>query len=556
MIKSGWKTWDKHLSQFAGKQIGVIEIGIYLGDSTLWFLDNLLTHPKSQIYSMDTFQGSPEYGIDFDMVKSKFYQRVENHPRVKQLTVLEDTSFNGLVHLNNKFKNKQMCDVIYIDGSHVASDVMMDIIGAWNLMKYGGIIIFDDYIWGKIGEDVFAPKMAIDAFINIFKPYIEIIHKKRQVFIRKKKTTEKIFRTPDIYKIESIQQFKLEIMYQNPLELVIESEKTKKFNKNIKYSESRHQDVFPYIEELDSNSLKIKNINSQTDCVSVNHVNHKDYLNNIKYYLNKVWIDDNVKRKLMEHKLNIDKFVFYSIFTHDYAPKSNQNNINIFHNSAELGFRGNLSIEKYLLYSADILLNYISRHYNKKVQVYYTSNNKRVFEIKKPNIKINFLNHHDYCSIKNINQMLKGYPKMDIIYLNIFKDCKHLDDNFLYQIYFGLKLLDNGGNLIIDSYKVTDDAQCQTLELLFDLFGKIKFQAFPEVLDGTSLLILSNYKPKIERLNFITEILTDLENSKSRFISSIGQKCNIRLTNNLKKYYERYIDGNNGKFSSSELPCS
>ena len=107
MIKSGWKTWDKHLSQFAGKQIGVIEIGIYLGDSTLWFLDNLLTHPKSQIYSMDTFQGSPEYGIDFDMVKSKFYQRVENHPRVKQLTVLEDTSFNGLVHLNNKFKNKR-----------------------------------------------------------------------------------------------------------------------------------------------------------------------------------------------------------------------------------------------------------------------------------------------------------------------------------------------------------------------------------------------------------------------------------------------------------------
>lgn len=75
-------------------------------------------------------------------------------------------------------------DFVYIDGSHHAKDVMIDALQAWSLIKVGGIIIFDDYNlksnhWG-------VPLPAIDAFLDVFGPYIDVIHKKYQVIIRKK----------------------------------------------------------------------------------------------------------------------------------------------------------------------------------------------------------------------------------------------------------------------------------------------------------------------------------------------------------------------------------
>lgn len=36
-------------------------------------------------------------------------------------------------------------DILYVDGSHLAADVLTDAILGWGLVKVGGIIIFDDY---------------------------------------------------------------------------------------------------------------------------------------------------------------------------------------------------------------------------------------------------------------------------------------------------------------------------------------------------------------------------------------------------------------------------
>jgi predicted O-methyltransferase YrrM len=64
-------------------------------------------------------------------------------------------------------------DLIYIDGSHQAPDVLTDAVMSFQLLKVGGVMIFDDYLWSmdKPGfQDVLKmPKPAIDAFINIFQ---------------------------------------------------------------------------------------------------------------------------------------------------------------------------------------------------------------------------------------------------------------------------------------------------------------------------------------------------------------------------------------------------
>ena len=53
------------------------------------------------------------------------------------------TSENKLIELINK---GVLADLIYIDGSHLAKDVLSDAILSWKLLKPSGVMIFDDYL--------------------------------------------------------------------------------------------------------------------------------------------------------------------------------------------------------------------------------------------------------------------------------------------------------------------------------------------------------------------------------------------------------------------------
>jgi len=65
--------------------------------------------------------------------------------------------------------------LIYIDASHYAPDVLSDAVIAFKLLKPGGMLIFDDYLWSGDENIVYYPKIAIDAFTNIFSKHIKLI---------------------------------------------------------------------------------------------------------------------------------------------------------------------------------------------------------------------------------------------------------------------------------------------------------------------------------------------------------------------------------------------
>ena len=71
-------------------------------------------------------------------------------------------------------------DLIYIDGSHQAPDVLSDAVQGVNLLKIEGVMIFDDYLWQERltgGVDlVRCPKPAIDAFVNIFCRKVRVLN--------------------------------------------------------------------------------------------------------------------------------------------------------------------------------------------------------------------------------------------------------------------------------------------------------------------------------------------------------------------------------------------
>jgi predicted O-methyltransferase YrrM len=77
-------------------------------------------------------------------------------------------------------------DFIYIDGDHSAEGVYNDAILSFPLLKSGGILAFDDYLWEHPSRDVdLKPLNGIDKFLKNNELRIKILQKGYQVWIEK-----------------------------------------------------------------------------------------------------------------------------------------------------------------------------------------------------------------------------------------------------------------------------------------------------------------------------------------------------------------------------------
>jgi predicted O-methyltransferase YrrM len=177
-----WQEVLKNISDLAN--LNFLEIGSWEGQSTCWLLDNILTHPSSKITCIDTFEGGIEHQFsdELSLIESKFDGNLKRAKCENKLIKIVGLSQSCLRELPLSHY-----DVIYIDGSHIASDVLEDTILCWRLLKNGGMIIFDDYQWeGYRDQPLKHPAPAINTFLSIFQDKINVIHKGYQVIIQKK----------------------------------------------------------------------------------------------------------------------------------------------------------------------------------------------------------------------------------------------------------------------------------------------------------------------------------------------------------------------------------
>lgn len=70
-------------------------------------------------------------------------------------------------------------DYIYVDGSHEAPDVLFDALLAHRLVKKGGVISFDDYLWSsdEMGKQrhYMLVKPAVDHYVNTYQQKVQVI---------------------------------------------------------------------------------------------------------------------------------------------------------------------------------------------------------------------------------------------------------------------------------------------------------------------------------------------------------------------------------------------
>ena len=99
-----------------------------------------------------------------------------------QVRAIKGKSYDGLAAL---IIEGAQFDFIYVDGSHTAPDVMIDACMAIGLLKQGGIMLFDDYLWQDMPGLLHRPKLAVDLFVTLFSEKSNLIMIGHQVAIQK-----------------------------------------------------------------------------------------------------------------------------------------------------------------------------------------------------------------------------------------------------------------------------------------------------------------------------------------------------------------------------------
>lgn len=187
---SAKSNWEYLIPQL--KPARVLEIGSYEGASTCWLIEEL-GKTGLEIVCIDTWAGGVEHSaVDMSSVERRFISNVK-----AAMTGLDGIKLRRIKERSDLALARLLCeeptplfDFIYVDGSHQAPDVLADAVLAFRLLRPGGVMAFDDYLWHEGAphekDPIQTPKIAVDAFTNIYGRQLRLISMPLyQVYIQK-----------------------------------------------------------------------------------------------------------------------------------------------------------------------------------------------------------------------------------------------------------------------------------------------------------------------------------------------------------------------------------
>ncbi len=176
-------TWDQLIPQIDPTRL--LEVGSYEGASACYLVQRLAATKPIELYCVDTWEGGIEHQeatIGMAGVEARFDHNLGvaraavAHP--VELVKLKGRSDLVLASLLAEGKAGHF-DFVYIDGSHQAPDVLCDAVLGFRLLRVGGVLVFDDYLWHEHAipdsDPLRCPKPAIDAFANLYFRKLSIL---------------------------------------------------------------------------------------------------------------------------------------------------------------------------------------------------------------------------------------------------------------------------------------------------------------------------------------------------------------------------------------------
>ena len=163
--------WDKLIPSIKPKKI--LEIGSYEGRSLCYLIEHL--DDPLEIHAIDTWEGGADQvsqrlskEIKMSDIESRFHANTIEAMGDRNIKLHSHKGFSD-IELAKLFASgfKEYFDFIYVDGSHETTDTLYDMVLSLRLLKKGGVMVIDDYLWHVDARDNYRPKLAIDAFVNL-----------------------------------------------------------------------------------------------------------------------------------------------------------------------------------------------------------------------------------------------------------------------------------------------------------------------------------------------------------------------------------------------------
>lgn len=179
--------FDQFVSPLLGREnLKFLEIGVLEGQGTLYFFKTFLGKTGTMV-SIDPFIPYSKSSV----AKIEGYDHIINESSLNKFLgntkefASRITLKKGLSQDELPLLPSETFDLSFIDGDHSRDAVVIDAEESFRLVKKGGYIVFDDYLWGEPKRPETSPKDAIDKFLKDHASEIQIIHKAWCVVLKK-----------------------------------------------------------------------------------------------------------------------------------------------------------------------------------------------------------------------------------------------------------------------------------------------------------------------------------------------------------------------------------
>ncbi len=158
-----------------------LEVGTFEGQSAVFMAEGCAPVGGFEMTCIDTWAGGIEHDTTAMSEVEARFDRNMARAQAKHAFKLRKMKSDSTLALAQVLVEggADSFDVVYVDASHQAPDVLADAVLAFKLTRIGGVMIFDDYLWqmaGPGGDDILnAPKVGIDAFVNTYLRKLNVV---------------------------------------------------------------------------------------------------------------------------------------------------------------------------------------------------------------------------------------------------------------------------------------------------------------------------------------------------------------------------------------------
>jgi glycosyltransferase involved in cell wall biosynthesis len=194
-IPTGTKrVFEEVLQGFVGRGARILEIGTYAGTSLIGMLERL---PDATAVAVDRWKNYDENGLEILSameergIEAVFWKNVKAAGMEGRIVARKGDSVDVLMEMIEERGRGggELFDFVYVDGSHKCIDCYTDMTLGWRLLKKGGVMGIDDYLYRQdrvmAGELLEFPMKGIDWFLEKRKGEYRVLSVGWRVFLEK-----------------------------------------------------------------------------------------------------------------------------------------------------------------------------------------------------------------------------------------------------------------------------------------------------------------------------------------------------------------------------------